>query len=171
MMGRYCFHWCLSVYISGGGDTYPGWGGGGVLDGKRGYLPWMGEEVTTLDGGGVPTLNGGEVVHTLDREGVPTLDRGRGTYPTWKVVPTLDTGRGYLSWMGDGVPTLDGERGVSILDRGKGVPNLDWGGGTYPSQVMPWAIRLLRLPTEGLSFFIDFNKSYVASVIAAQTLR
>ena len=63
----------------------------------EGYLPWMGEEVPTLDrggtylgmgegylpwdGGGVPTLNGG---------GVPTLDRG--TYLGWVGVTYLGCG-------------------------------------------------------------------------------
>ena len=47
-------------------------------------------------------------------EGVPTLDGGAGTYLGW--------GRGYLPWMGEGVPTLDGE----------GVPTLDGGRNTYP---------------------------------------
>ena len=55
------------------------------MEGGRGFLPWMGVGVATLDG----------------VEGVPTLDRGEGCLP-W-------TGEGgYLPWMGEGVPTLDG---------------------------------------------------------------
>ena len=67
------------------------------------------------------------------REGIPTLDRGGGTYLGW--------GEGYLSWMGGGVPTFDWG----------GVPALDREGVTYLRQVMPRAVRLLRLPARELS--------------------
>ena len=105
--------------------------------------------------------------------GVPTLDRG-GNYLGWGwgCLPWMGW-RGYLPWtggaaylgqegrgtylgLGEGAPTLD--RGVTTLDGGY----LPWtggggnyleleGGGTYPGQVMPRVVRLLRLPAGGLS--------------------
>ena len=101
-----------------------------------------------MDAGGVPTLDGGGVTN-LGWGGVPTLGGGGGTYLEWK--------ERYLPWMGEWVPTLD--EGVTTLDgrdgtylEGGGVPTLDGvGGGTYPGQVMPWAVCLLRLPAGGLS--------------------
>ena len=49
MTGRYCFHRCLSVNISGGGGTWSQiLGGGGV------YL------VSDFPGGGVPGLSKGK---------------------------------------------------------------------------------------------------------------
>ena len=57
----------------------------------------MGEQKPTLDGGGVPTLDGGgRGVPTLDGGGVPTLDRRKGVPTLDWGVPTLDGGRGYL---------------------------------------------------------------------------
>ena len=78
---------------------YLGWG--------RGYLPWMGEGVPTLDRiggtylewerGYLPQI--GEGVPDLDGEGVPILDGGR--------VSALDRGRGTYLGRGEGIPTLN----------------------------------------------------------------
>ena len=77
-----------------------------------------------------------EGVPTFDR-GVPTLDGGRGTYlGQGEGVTTLDRERGYLPWMGiptlegEGVPTLDG-RGVPTFRLGEGYLRWMGGGGTY----------------------------------------
>ena len=72
--------------------------------------------------------------------GISTYLRLGGTYLGW--------GRGYLPWM-EGVPTLDGGRSTYL---GQG------GGGTYPGQVMLWAVRLLWLPPGGLSCFVKFKR-------------
>ena len=101
------------------GCTYLRWGGSG-------YLNWMG--VHTLDsGGGYLPWPGGYLLWM----GVLTLGRKGGTYLGWEV-PTLDSW--YLSWIGGGVPTLDGR--VPTLDikdtyLGQGVPTFDRGRGTY----------------------------------------
>ena len=71
--------------------------------------------------------------------GGSTLDGGGDIYLEWGDC------EGYLPWMGEGVPTLDG--------MGGGIPTLEWRGGegTYLGQVMPRAVRLMRLPAGGLS--------------------
>ena len=110
------------------------------LPGGGGTYPWLGEGVPTLVGEGVPTLTG----WYLPWLGIPTLARGRGTNPSWGGVPTLlrvptlaggtypgqggrDTypgwGRRYLSWLGEGVPTLA---------RGEGYLSWKGGGVNYP---------------------------------------
>ena len=62
--------------------------------------------------------------------GGPTLAGGGGIYP----------GQGGGTYLEQGVPTLTGGRAT--------YPG---GGGTYLGQVMPQAVRLLRLPAGGLS--------------------
>ena len=130
--GRLCFHRCVSVQLlAEGRGTYLGWGRGylpwmeeGVptLDKGRGYLPWMGKGALPWTGGGVPNLDLGEGVPTLNGGGVPNLD-GEG-------VPTLNGG-GHLPCMGEGVPTLNGERGT-YLGLGEGYLTWTWGRGYLP---------------------------------------
>ena len=138
--------------FNGGRGAYPGWGVPTLGRGK-GYLGWTGERVHTLNGMGVSTLDGGGGTYLGQGGGgyLPLMGRGSsylgqrgrgiylgqgggggGTYLGWG----RDT---YLGW-GERVPTFDRE-GVPTLDRG----------GTYPGQVMPRAVRLLRLPAGGLS--------------------
>ena len=72
----------------------------------------------------------------------------------------LGGGQRYLPRMGEGVPTLDGGRGTYLgwggggtyLGQGGKGNYLGWGGGggTYPGQVMPRAVCLLRLQAGGL---------------------
>ena len=118
----------------------------------KGYLPWMGGGVLTLDGGEVPTLGSG-------RGGVLTLDGEGGTYPGWWGGTYLGWGRGtylgqrgggtYFGW-GEGVPTLDGGREY-LSQTGEGyLPGMA-GGGTYLGQIMLRAVSLLRLLAGGLS--------------------
>ena len=90
----------------GGGGTYLGPGGGGTylgwrervptLDRGRGYLPWMGEGVPTLNRGGGTYLGQGEEVHNLGYPSPhPDLAGGRGTYlGQWEGGPTLEGGGG-----------------------------------------------------------------------------
>ena len=128
MMGRYCFHRCLSVNICGGGVPHlrsgwgvprprSGWGipcprsglvGGGTCPRSRGY------PIPGLDGGGVPPARSGWWEGTL---GTPLSRSGWWGVP-W--VPPASTGwwgyPGYpLPW-----PGLDGG----------GYPHQDWMG--YP---------------------------------------
>ena len=87
-----------------------------------GYLPWKGEVIPTLDGGRVclPWMGG-----------VPTLHKGGSAY--------LGQGEEYLSWTGDGAPSLEW-RGVLTLDRrgylpwmGEEIPTLPWMGEGVPT--------------------------------------
>ena len=74
--GRYCFHRCLSVNISGGGYSIPGLDGGG-----GGVNPIPGLDV----GGGTPGLDDGGGIPGLDGEGHSRSGWGGGT-------PGLDGG-------------------------------------------------------------------------------
>ena len=115
-------HVCWEIPTLAGGRV-------STLDG--GYLPWMAG--TYLGWGRYPICGWGNI--NYPGQGVPTLvvlnlDWGaylghQGTYLGWRV-PTLDVG--YLLWT-EGYPMP-----------GHGV-----------GQVMPWAVRLLRLPAEGFS--------------------
>ena len=108
-------------------------------------VPWI--EVPTLDRG-VRVTYLGQRVPTLNGEGVPTLDGGTYLgwgYLPWMGVPTLD--RGYLPWMGgtpssltwkgtpvslNGSAPLSGWMGVPPPMRLDEVPPVRLNGGTPP---------------------------------------
>ena len=73
MTGRYCFHRCLSVNISGGVPGLRFWGGYLVSDFWGGYL------VSDFRGGRIPGLrfSGGGTWSQILGEGVPCLSKGK----------------------------------------------------------------------------------------------
>ena len=94
MTGRYCFHRCLSVNISGGGVSCPG------LDGRGVPHPMSGRE-------------GGGVLHPRSGQGVPHPRSGRVGglgYPpdqVWMGYPP-GPGMGYPPRPGTGYPPRPG---------------------------------------------------------------
>ena len=79
---------------------------------------------------------------------VPTLEGGSGEgYLPWMEA-------GYLPWMGEGYLSWKGQS--TYLGWGGGVTCLGWGRGNYLGQVMPLAVRFLRLLEGGLFVFFCF---------------
>ena len=70
---------------------------------------------------------------------VHTSMGGGGTYLGWR--------EGYLPWMGEGVPTLDGEDGVPTLDGGRGY--------------LPWMEGMGYLPWTGRGYLPWMGRGYL----------